>query len=68
MPTPEYKITTVQPQKANVESHSFYSSSTTNNSRECCGKCSDDEKKCCSLMCTTCIAIGVSIILIKFAC
>lgn len=65
MPSSEYKITTVQPQKANVDSHSFYSSSS-NNSREFCGKCSDDDKRCCSCICTTCIAIGVSIILIKF--
>jgi hypothetical protein len=66
---PEYKITTVQPQiqtqTYTVGGHSFYSS-YTNDSGEYCCKCSDDDKRFCSCICTTCIAIGVSIILIKF--
>ena len=68
MPSQEYKITTIQPQKANVDSHSFYSSSTIQSRGGKCETWSDDDKRCCSCMCSTCFAIGLSIILINFAC
>ena len=72
MSNEEYKITTIQPQSQNVDTHSFYSSSititNTHRSDECCGNCSEDEKRCYSCMCTSGLAIVVSIILIKYAC
>jgi hypothetical protein len=67
MSAPEYKITTVQPQKASVDSHSYYSSSTYN-SGGCCGKCSEDDKRCCSCMCCTGFAVMVLVLIVKYAC
>ena len=69
MPTPEYNITTVQPQKENINlhSHSYYSSSTYT-SGGCCENWSEDDKRCCSCMCTTGLAVMFIVLIVKYAC
>ena len=64
---PEYNITTFQPQKANIDSHSYYSSST-NTSVGCCENWSEDDKRCCSCMCTTGLAVIFIVLIVKYAC
>jgi hypothetical protein len=67
MPNQEYTIKTTQPQKAKVDAHSYYSSHTGNRG-DCCENWSEDDKRCCSCMTTTCIAISVLVIIVKFTC